>query len=307
MKRRSNYIILFFIIAAVMLLVSACSQVSISGPGIGTAAPTASSLTGLQVLQKSANAMKQLKSSHIDVQVTNNFQSVGATPTPSTSSGNGSANLNLSIKGSGDQALPSQQQMHLTINQGINVAEIVQGDQVYVQNANGQWYVMSQSDLQNTFGNPFAGANLDPNSLLALVQNSTITDHGIEALNGQNLRHITADLNKQGLRQLLTDNPQLQSTFGQQNIDNILNNTKQFQSSIDVWIDETQFYVHRTQLKLNLVADTSSVGDGAPSSITDNLNTIVDLSKFNVPVTITPPTNATPTTNPAAVLGIGKP
>lgn len=313
MNGQKNYIILLVSIAAMLLLLSACSQVTVSGPGMGSstaATATPSSLSSLQVLQNSANAMKQLKSSHIDVQLSNSFQSTGATPTTTTAASTPTSNqnnLNLTIKGAGDQALPNQEQMRLTVNQGINIAEIVQGDQVYVQNANGQWYVMSQSTLAKTYGNPFAGVNFDPNSLLVLVQNSKITDQGTQSLNGQNLRHITAALDKQGLRQLLTDNPQLQSFFGQQNISDALNNAKQFQSTVDVWIDETQFYVHRTQLQLNLVADTSSLDHGAPANISDNFNTIVDLSKFNVPVTITPPANATPTNNPGAILGIGKP
>ena len=54
---------------------------------------------------------------------------------------------------------------------------------------------------------------------------------------------------------------------------------------------------------MNLAADTSAVGNSAPASVKTALDLIVDLSKFNDPVTITPPTNATPTNNPAAVLG----
>ncbi len=315
MNGRRKYAIMLFAVAAIMLLISACSQVTVSGPGVGSAATaTPSSLTSLQVLQNSSNAMKQLKSSHIDVQLANNFLANGATPTPAPGASVASTHpagtpntLNLNIKGTGDQALPNQEQMHLTINQGINVSEIVQGDQVYVQNANGQWYVMSQGALQKTYGNLFSGVNIDPNALLALVQNSKITDHGTQSLNGQNLRHITADLDKQGLRQLLTESPQLQSFFGQQNINNVVDHATQFLASIDVWIDESQFYVHRTQLQLNLVADTSTVGNGAPSSVSEKLNTIVDLSKFNAPVTITPPSGAIPTTNPGAIFGFGKP
>jgi len=170
--------------------------------------------------------------------------------------------------------------------------------------------VLDKSAFQGIVGNPFAGINFDQNSLLALIQHTQITDHGTEALNGQNLRHITATLDKQGVRQLITDNPQLAGSLGGQNIDAILNNTKSFLSAIDVWIDETQFYVHRTELKLNLVADTSSLSSTPtatplPSSITTNLDTIVDLSKFNVPVSITPPVNATSTNNPGAIFGLG--
>jgi hypothetical protein len=213
----------------------------------------------------------------------------------------------VNIAGSGDLVLPDQQQLHLTINQATNVAEVMQGNKVYVQNTQGQWYVLNKSDFTNAIGNPFAGVNIDENSLMGLVQHSKITDHGDENLNGQNLRHISADLDKTALRQMLTSNPQLQGMLGGQNLDTLLNNTKTFQSTIDLWIDETQFYVHRTQLKLNMVTNTSSLSESAPPNVIANLNTIVDLSNFNAPVTITPPANAIPTNNPGSIIGIGQP
>ncbi len=95
-------------------------------------------------------------------------------------------------------------------------------------------------------------------------------------------------------------------SYGQQDVDTLLNNTKKFLTTVDVWIDEQQFYVHRTQLKLNLDADTSTTGNGPPSSMATTLDTTIDLSNFNAPVTINPPANATPTTNPAAIFGIGR-
>jgi hypothetical protein len=294
-----------------VLLISACNQ-PITGPTTGTA----SSLTPLQVLQKSANAMQQLKSAHVEIQSTSNVQSSNgattvATPTATAASSTPiPTTYSLTIKGSGDEALPDQEQLNLTINQNTHLAEIVQGNKVYVQNAQGQWYVLDKSAFQGIVANPFAGVNFDQNSLLALIQHTQITDHGTQALNGQNLRHITATLDKEGVRQLINDNPQLAGSLGGQNINTILNNTQSFLSSVDVWIDESKFYVHRTELKLNLVADTSGLNGTPtatppPSSITTNLDTIVDLSKFNAPVVITPPTNAISTNNPGAIFGLG--
>jgi hypothetical protein len=311
---KKKYIVLFVSLGTLLLLISACSQ-PITGPASGTG----SSLTPLQVLQKSANAMQQLKSAHVEMQSADSLQAANATTTTETPTTTGTpatststpTTFSLTVKGSGDEALPDQEQLSLTVNQNTHLSEIVQGNKVYVQNAQGQWYVLDKSAFQGIIGNPFSGINVDQNSLLALIQNSQITDHGTQALNGQNLRHITAILNKEGLRQLLNDNPQLAGNLGQQNIDAILNNTRLFVSSVDVWIDETQFYVHRTELKLNLTADTSglngtpSTSSSLPSSITANIDTTIDLSKFNVPVTITPPTNAISTDNPAAIFGLG--
>ncbi len=162
--------IMLLAMVGLVLLISACSQ---PGPTGGTQ----SSLSVGQVIQKSADAMKQLKSSHIDLQSTVNTQTSGGTTT-GTSGTPVPANINLSIKGSGDQQLPDQEQMNLTINNNVNVSEILQGDKVYVKNAQGQWYVLDKNALQGMVGNPFSGINVDQNSLLGITpqQQSTVEE-----------------------------------------------------------------------------------------------------------------------------------
>lgn len=277
----------------VLFLISACSQITVGGSGSNNSG--SSSLTVLQVLQNSSNAMQQLKSSHIEVQTTNSYQ------------GSNISNQTVTVKGNGDEALPDAEELHLTVNQNTNLAEIVKGDQVYVQNAQGQWYVLNKKDFTGLVSNPFSSVNINQNDLLGLVLHSDIKDHGKESLNGQDLRHISADLDKVALKQLLEENPQLQGSLGKENVDEVLNRTKSFKATIDVWIDESQFYVHRTQLQLNLTADTQGVAGSTAGTVTTDLNTIVDLSKFNDQVTITPPANATPTDDPATVFGAAKP
>src|SRR5947209_2794217 len=302
--KRTN-ILLALIAALALLLVSACGPIGGSG---------GSSLTVEQVLQNSVNAMKQLKSVHFDVKMTGNVQSnTAATPTTGTPT---PSSVTVNVAASGDEALPNQQSVHLTVGQSItgqsaNLAEIILQDKVYIQNTKGQWYVIDRSKLGAT-GNPFSGINIDQNTLLGLLQNSKITDHGDETLNGQSLRHISAVLNEEGLKQLLDNNAQLKQLFGQQNIDTVIDNAKTFQSSVDVWIDETKFYVHRTELKLNVNADltslknsvtpTATVTAAIPSNVAAALDSIVDLSKFNEPVTIIAPANAIPTDNPITIL-----
>ncbi|GAC1394427.1 MAG: hypothetical protein NVS4B11_09260 [Ktedonobacteraceae bacterium] len=299
---RKKYAISSLALMLTVLFVSACGA-TITLPGSG------SSLTPLQVLQNSATAMKQLKSAHIELQNTSNLQALGttsATPAATTPTAN---NVTVNVTASGDEALPDQEQLKLTINRGTSLTEILQGDKVYVQNAQGKWYVFDKASLQGIVGNTFSGFNVDQNTLLGVIQHAKITDHGDQQLNGQSLRHITADLDKDGLRQLLKDNPQFGGGLSQQDIGSILDKAKAFQSSVDVWIDETKFYVHRTEVKLNLDADTSSVGGTptiagtVPSNIATKLDSIIDLSKFDDPVTITPPTNATPSNDPTVILG----
>jgi hypothetical protein len=293
-EKRYPVLVMALMVSA-LFLVSACTQ---PGTGSGTSSGT-SSLTTLQVLQNSENAMKQLKSSHVELQSTSNYQTTG-TSTSSSSTllpPNGTAN----ITASGDEALPDTEQLQLTVNQSTKLAQIVQGNDIYIQNAQGKWYVLNKNNFSGLVGNPLSGVNFDQNSLLGLVEHANITDHGDENLNGQSLRHISAALDKTAVVQLLNANPQIANQFGQQNVNDLVNKMKSFQSTLDVWIDESQFYVHQAQFKLNLTADTSGVGGSGQSSTTGNLNTTVDLSKFNETVTITPPSNATPTNNPKVI------
>ncbi len=103
MALRKHYAILFMLMAAIALLITACSQtVTGSNPG-------ASSLTPLQVLQKSVDAMKQLKSSHIELQSNTSLQTSN-TATPSTGAGTPApSNVNINITGTGDEAFTSDQ------------------------------------------------------------------------------------------------------------------------------------------------------------------------------------------------------
>jgi len=291
------------VLLPVLLLISACS------PSLGTGN---SSLTVLQVLQNSAKAMKDLKSAHIETKTTGTLQSIGTpgTPTPTTA-----RSLMFKVSGSGDEALPNEEQLQVTVSQGknsspANLAEIVQGDKVYVQNTKGQWYVLDKSELEGFTGNPFSGINgLDPNALLGLLQDTQITDHGDELLNGESLRHISVALDKVGFKKILNSDPQLGNLFGQQNIETILNSTKLFASSLDLWIDETNFYVHRTEFKINVDEDISSLSRSLtpvvrfplPAGVITSFDSTLDLSKFNDPVMITPPTGAIPTDNPISI------
>ncbi len=291
------------VLLPILLLISACS------PSLGTGN---SSLTVLQVLQNSTKAMKDLKSAHIETKTTGTLQTLGTagTPAPTTA-----GSLMFKVSGSGDEALPNEEQLQVTVSQGknsspANLAEIVQGDKVYVQNTKGQWYVLDKSALEGFTGNPFSGINgLDPNALLGLLQDTQITDHGDELLNGENLRHISVALDKAGFKKILDSDPQLGNLFGQQNINTLLNSTKLFASSLDLWIDETNFYVHRTEFKINVDEDISSLSRSLtpvvtfplPAGVITSFDSTLDLSKFNDPVSITPPTGAIPTDNPISI------
>ena len=311
------------VMVTLLVLLSACSPSGGSGSG----------LTVLQLLQNSSSAMSKLKSAHIDLKVngsgaavTSNATSTptatatttgtpitgSSTPTPTTTQ------VSFSLTGTGDEALPNEEAMQFTVSQTAtnitnHLAQIVQGDKVYVQNTKGQWYVLDKSVLKGYVDNPFSGiSSPDLNELIGLLEHTQITDNGVQTLNGQSLRHITIALDKTALKQFLSNNQQLIDILGQQNLNAIIDNTKAFSSSVDLWIDQTTYYVHRTELKFNLNADTSSLSQYVtptttaimvPSNVTTNLDSVVDLSNFNAAVTITPPTDAIPTNDPTTVFG----
>ncbi|GCE04842.1 DUF6612 family protein [Dictyobacter aurantiacus] len=306
MKAGKTFSFMFLCMVTLALFISACSQTT-TGTNTGNNNKP-SDLTAQQVLQKSADAMKKLKSSHIDVKSNTSVQAVEA---KSTNNGKTPAatNVNIAMTGSGDQEGPDQQQMSLNVNsaqQTTKLAEVVSGNKVYIQNNLGKWYVLDKQQIAGVNGNMFSGVTVDQNSLLGLVQNVKLTDHGDDTQAGPSLRHLTASLDKAALQQVLTQNPQLKGSLGQQNIDTILKSAKQFNAVVDVWIDESKFYVHRTQLKLDIVADTTAISNNSPSAAKSSATTVVDLSKFDQPVTIKVPTNATPTNNPATVFGLSQ-
>ena len=312
----------FLVLVMILLLMSACSA-----PVIGTGG---SALTALQVLQNSSAAMKQLKSVHFDLSAASIVHTSNVPTTASATSTTTSAmptttapvpgQASLSITGHGDESLPGQQSLQITViqsgtGQNISLSEILLGSKVYVQNPKGQWFVLDKSVLEGFIANPFAGINVDPLAFLGLLQDATIVDHGTELLNGQDLRHISATLDKAALKLLLNNNTLLNKLFGQQNITNVLDRARGLQSSLDLWIDETNFYVHRTELKFSLdeglstlgasITPTATAGVGVLPALTVNFDSIVDLSNFNQPVTITLPANAIPTDNPFNIFGTG--
>jgi len=167
--------------------------------------------------------------------------------------------------------------------------------------------------LKGYVDNPFSGVKSpDLTELIGLLEHTQITDNGIQSLNGQNLRHITIAMDKEALKQFLSNNQQLIDILGQQNLNAVIDNTKTFSSTVDLWIDEATAYVHRTELKFNLGVNAGTLSKSitptvttviVPANVTTKFDSIVDLSKFNESVTVTTPTGAIPTNDPTTVFG----
>ncbi|HET9999744.1 MAG TPA: DUF6612 family protein [Ktedonobacteraceae bacterium] len=299
---RKKYALPGLLLMMVMLLVlSACGG---------------SSVTAGQLLTNSANAMKQIKSLHLDMTATVN---VGVSGLPSTSSSSIPANTNITVNASGDEVMPDQTSLKLSTsgvgNGKFAFAEIVKGNQLYIQNAQGQWYVMDKSKLEGSstsLNNLLSKASVpDFSKLLNLLQKDvTVVDHGDETLNGASLRHITVTLDKNGLVKLIQSTDQFKG-ITQQDINQLLNSVSNFSASLDFWFDEATSYIHRFELKLNFAADmsklstpTSDTSSSAPTGFSLKADITVDLSKFNdSSIKITAPANAIPTDNPGVLFG----
>src|SRR6266704_3382391 len=227
----------------------------------GSPASSTGSQAPLQVLQKSLTAMQQLKAVHISMKLTSNGD-WGRSSKSSTAQP-----FSVSATASGDEVRPDKSMLHLSVGQGYNGAA----------------------------NNPFTSMNSSTyNKLLAIAQKAMYTDHGVQTLNGESLRHITVTFSKDVLKDLL--NSTNLSTLQQQRANTLLNNAKLVNPTLDVWVDESTSYVHHMELIFDMNVNTSSFGTSVTSS-TINVDMTVDYSKFNVPVTISAPGNAIPTNN----------
>ena len=292
---------LFLSLGIVLLFVSACGSIT------GT---SGSSQTAIQVLQKSATAMKGLKTVHFDMNLGETLN-MGSSTSSSTSSTTPS-HFNITVKANGDEVLPNQVSLQLTtaLNAGsssnIKFAETVTGGKVYIQNSKGQWFVLSDNQFKTSGTNPFAGTDISGyNNLLTLAQKATFVDHGDQTLNGVSLRHITVTLGKNTLSDLLNATGALNklSAQQQQTMQKMLNNIQLQNAGLDLWIDENTDYVHQMEIKFTMNINTASLvtpttsSSSTPSNISTAIDITIDYSKFNAPITIKAPANATPTNN----------
>ena len=280
----------------VLVFVSACGSIT-GAPG--------SSQTAIQVLQKSATAMKGLKTVHFGMNLGETLN-LGT----STSSSTTPSHYTVNVKANGDEVLPNQVSLQLTTatnagsSSNIKFAETVTGGKVYIQNSKGQWFVLSNSQFNSGGINPFAGTDISGyNNLLTLAQKATFVDHGDQTLNGVSLRHITVTLGKNTLSDLLNATGALNklSTQQQQSMHKMLNSIQLQNATLELWIDESTYYVHQMEIKFNMNINTSGLvtpttsSSSTPSNISTAIDITIDYSKFNAPITIKAPANATPT------------
>src|SRR5437588_1347638 len=173
----------FLAMVAILLFMSACGSNS------------SSSLSAGQVISNTSSAMKQLKTVHVNMTVAVTA-GVSGLPTTTTTGSSTPNSYTININGSGDEVLPDQASLKVSLGgfgSNYSFAEITKGQQVYIQNKQGQWYVIDKSKLSSNSSTSVLSSVSVPdfNKLLDLAQkNAKLTDHGDETLNAARLRHI---------------------------------------------------------------------------------------------------------------------
>lgn len=250
-------------------------------PGLASSAPPAA-----QMLQNSINTMNQLKSAHIDVQATLTTQ-VGTGTSPVGANG-----ATFSLNGRSDVAGPDQVAVSIQVGSVPLVTLVSTGQKVYIQGKNNTWLVFERSQMKEGAQSFFTVSLLQHmTAILTLAQNARLTDQGPEQLGGETLEHITATLDGRTLQQL-----------GMQ-LNGLLSSGVQSQlqkATLDLWIDQTTWYIHQAQLDLVAQGQSSAapvdVQQTGGSSTTRSVELKIQLnfSKLNESVTIPIPVNATP-------------
>lgn len=289
----------FVTLTCLVLLLGACGTGAGSGSATGSSTPVAS-LTPAQLLQRTATTMGQLKS------VSYTMSSVGGMTLPSFSTASSkSSTISTTTKASGVAVPPANAKLQLSmtiLGQTLTFSEVVKGQKVYIQNQKGQWYVVDKSASQVS---SFANTDVTGYDKLLTLKDVKVTDDGKTLLNGASMRHLTITFGKNALSDLMNTTGTLNNLTAseKQQMGKALQNMTIKNTVLDVWIDNTTAYLSRFQLQFDLNMDMSKLitptpGTSASSlSLDMNQNTTIDYSKFNAPVTIATPSNATPTSN----------
>jgi len=270
-------------LVALLFLLSGCGTLGLAN---GSTTPT-------QTLQNSAKAMSELKSVHFDLQALLDLQSA--------SSSNGAANgLSFNVTGHGDAAMPDQVSATFSLGQNPVLNVITTGGKIYVQGQNGKWFVMDQSQVTDGAQKIFSqDLSKQLAVIMAQLQNAKLTDHGQEVVKGESLDHITATLDATTLQSLTVQFNGLLPA-AQQSTQNQIS-----QATLDLWIDQSTWYVHQAALNVGVRVDLSKVPNlnfngqkvDMPSGVVPiTLKGQLNFSKFNQPMNIQAPAQAEPFT-----------
>lgn len=279
-----------------------------SGNATHTPVPTSSTLTSgnvtpatvpnsnllaiLPVLQKSLQAMQQLKSVHVAVQGTGTIQTSGDF-LPKLARGipySLSATADIDIVHRQGQAyadlklLPPQAEAL-----SLEATARLIGHVLYLQGPNSQWISL---DLVRTQA---LGELPQLQNLLTLAGDITVIDHGITTVQGQQVRHLTLSIDQHALGQIM-------DTVRQQQGKQALASIQTAGMGVDLFIDTATSLLVRAQVKGSfsvnvdeLLKATGQVNTSTPQGNQARMLTVsfaltVTLSKFNqqIPNVVSP-------------------
>jgi hypothetical protein len=262
---------LFSLLFLTMLFAACGGAGSIGAQSAPTPIPTPVPRTPQKLLADSQSAMNNLSSEHLMMAMSVKAQG-GNT---------GSVSMNMTYEG---DAKKPQHQLSLkntvdlqiaTMEQKQNLAEIVDGDKLYVQNKLGKWFVIEN-------GATSATSAVDNDKFYQLAMQGKMTDKGHVTMDGVQVRHITVVIDN-------TTSNSLSSLFG--SASNLANGAGIKNVTLDFWIDENTNYMHK--MTMSFMMTISSSGTTVPMDASVQMS----MSNFNHPVTITIPANAIPATS----------
>jgi outer membrane lipoprotein-sorting protein len=258
---------------ALLVVLAACSV-----PALGSASPSPA-----QTLENGAAALAKLNTVHAELQTTVVAQAANA-----------HSGITFSLTGRGDAQRPDDASISLSLGKNHLLAIISKGPRVYIQGRNHLWYWLDKHALKDAAQNFFSQSLATRlGQIMSVVEQAGLTDHGQESLNGVSLDHITAVLDQQTLQTLNTQLSGLLPRSVQTGRSQIA------AASLDLWIDQSTWYVHQAILNVGTQIDMSALQSSlghtkATGVVPVTIKAQVNFSRFNQPINIQAPAGALP-------------
>jgi LppX_LprAFG lipoprotein len=280
-----------------ILLLCACSGPFNANGGTSTPVVTTSAPTNLPallpILQKSLQAMQQVRTVHVDIQGKGTIQTSGPLlPAFAKETGyslRGKADIDIARR---DGQLQVRLKLKLPQTAIIKVAARFIGSKLYLQAPTRQWFVLDITGVAALLN--ATGLVPQPQALAALLANVKVTDHGMMTIAGMSTHHITLSIDAHALGQLAQQSQAKQVLAGVQLPRGL---------SADLFIDAATSRLVRLEIKGSVRADVDALlaatGQESASQAHRTLMLTFDLiftfSGFNQPVPqVKAPPSATP-------------
>lgn len=268
-------------IVALLFLAVLSSACSTSSPP----AVLSPSDTPAKVLATTSVLMQKASSAHFETQASMN---------------DGITTISETVNG--DDLLPDQTVSNYSVstidNTGVTPPEkssyvILENKTRFFQNIENQWYFVKKSNVKLEQMVALPRLNLlDIQKMLHVARKATLTDGGTKTdAQGSSVRQITATFLPAQFLSLIQSDGQLVSFFNYSSLSFSKNvpNHYNFTSSLNLWIDQATGYVNKIQFNFHVQLTPKP----SPSNTLDN-SVNATISNVDQPVTIAPPTNASP-------------